>query len=107
LEQHLTKGLKQLGFKQSKDDECDFFCSTVIFILYTNDGIFAFPDNKEVDKAISGMKTLFNIDNQGNLKDYLGVNVEKLPNGNIKLTQPHLINKSSSSSSCHLNLPNK
>jgi hypothetical protein len=53
------------------------------------------------------MKTLFNIDNQGNLKDYLGVNVEKLPNGNIKLTQPHLINKSSSSSSCHLNLPNK
>jgi hypothetical protein len=61
--------------------------------VYTDDGIFALPHNKEVDKAINDMKTLFNINDQGNLKDYLGVNVEKLPNGNIKLTQPHLINQ--------------
>jgi hypothetical protein len=91
--QHLTKGLKQLGFKQSNVDECVFFRGTVIFIVYTDDGIFASPDSKEVDKAINDMKTLFNIDDQGDLKDYLGVNVEKLPNGDIKLTQPHLINQ--------------
>jgi hypothetical protein len=84
--QHLTKGLKQLGFKQSKVDECVFFHGTVIFIVYTNNGIFASPDSKEVDKAINDMKTIY-------LKDYLGVNVEKLPNGDIKLTQPHLINQ--------------
>jgi hypothetical protein len=57
----------------------------------TNDGIFVSPDSKEVDKAINEMKTLFNIDDQGDLKDYLGINVEKLPNGDIKLTLPHLI----------------
>jgi hypothetical protein len=91
--QHLTKGLKQLSFKQSKVNECDFFCRTAIFIMYTNDGIFASPDSKEVDKAISEMKTLFNINDQGNLKEYLSVNVEKLPNGDIKLTQPHLTNQ--------------
>jgi hypothetical protein len=61
--------------------------------MYTDDGIFASPDSKQVDKAISDMERLFNIDDQGNLKDYLGVNVEKLPNGDIKLTQPHLINQ--------------
>jgi hypothetical protein len=61
--------------------------------MYTNDGIFASPDSKEVDKAISEMKTLFNINDQGNLKEYLSVNVEKLPNGDIKLTQPHLTNQ--------------
>jgi hypothetical protein len=61
--------------------------------MYTDDGIFASPDSKQVDKAISDMERLFNFDDQGNLKDYLGVNVEKLPNGDIKLTQPHLINQ--------------
>jgi hypothetical protein len=91
--QHLTKGLKQLGFKQSNVDECVFFCGTVIFIVYTDDGIFASPDSKEVDKAINDMEKLFNINDQSDLKDYLGVNVEKLPNGDIKLTQPHLINQ--------------
>ena len=54
--QHLTKGLKQLSFKQSKVDECIFFHETVIFIMYTNDRIFTLPDNKEVNKAISEMK---------------------------------------------------
>jgi hypothetical protein len=61
--------------------------------VYTNDRIFASPDSKEVDKAINDMKKLFNIDDQGDLKDYLSINVEKLPNGDIKLTQPHLINQ--------------
>jgi hypothetical protein len=61
--------------------------------MYTDDGIFTSPDSKDVNKAISEMKTLFNIDNQGDLKDYLDINVEKLPNGNINLTQPHLINQ--------------
>jgi hypothetical protein len=70
-----------------------FFHGTAIFIVYTDDGIFASPDNKEEDKAINDMKTLFNINDQGDLKDYFGINVEKLPNGDIKLTQPHLINQ--------------
>jgi hypothetical protein len=61
--------------------------------VYTDDRIFASPDSKEVDKAINDMKKLFNIDDQGDLKDYLSINVEKLPNGDIKLTQPHLINQ--------------
>jgi hypothetical protein len=57
--------------------------------FHTDDGIFTSPDNKEEDKAINDMKTLFNINDQGDLKDYFGINVEKLPNGDIKLTQPH------------------
>jgi hypothetical protein len=77
--------------------------------VYNHDGIFASPNNKEVDKAINDMKTLFNIDDQGNIKDYLSINVEKLPNGDIKLTQPHLIIQiiTEPKSSCHLNLPTK
>ena len=89
--QHLVKGLKSIGFKQSKVDECVFFRGNVIFIVYTDDGIFASPDKREVDKAIDEMKQHFDMEDQGDITDYLGVNVERQPNGDLKLTQPHLI----------------
>jgi hypothetical protein len=37
------------------------------------------------------MKQHFNLEDQGDIKDYLGVNVERMANDDIKLTQPHLI----------------
>jgi hypothetical protein len=91
--QHLVTGLKSIGFKQSLIDECVFFRGNVIFIVYVDDGIFASPEKKEIDKAIREMKALFDIDDQGDITDYLGVNVEHLPNGDIKLSQPQLINQ--------------
>jgi hypothetical protein len=89
--QHLTKGLKAIGFKQSNVDECVFFRGNVIFVVYTDDGIFASISKEEIDKAIREMKQHFNLEDQGDIKDYLGVNVERMANGDIKLTQPHLI----------------
>jgi hypothetical protein len=74
-------------------DECVFFRGNVIFVVYVDDGIFASPDKKEVDKAIHEMQQHFDMEDQGDITDYLGVNVEKLPNGDYKLTQPHLINQ--------------
>jgi hypothetical protein len=91
--QHLVKGLKEIGFKQSKVDECVFFRDNVIFIVYVDDGIFASPDNKAIDKAIKELAQRYDIEDQGNITDYLGVNVDQLPNGDIKLTQPHLIDQ--------------
>jgi hypothetical protein len=59
--------------------------------VYTDDGIFAGPDKQEVDKAIREMKRHFDMVDQGDITDYLGVNVQRLPNGDVKLSQPHLI----------------
>ena len=42
--QHLVKGLTNIGFCQSQVDECVFFRDNVIFIVYIDDGIFASPD---------------------------------------------------------------
>ena len=89
--QHLTKGLKAIGFKQSNVDECVFFRGNVIFVVYTDDGIFASISKEEIDKAIREMKRHFNLEDQGDIKDYLGINVEQMANGDLKLTQPHLI----------------
>ena len=37
------------------------------------------------------MKNLFTMQDEGDISDYLGIKVSKLPNGTIKLAQPQLI----------------
>jgi hypothetical protein len=54
--QHLVKGLSKIGFEQSEIDECVFFRSRTIFVVYVDDGIFAGPDSKEIDQAINDLK---------------------------------------------------
>jgi hypothetical protein len=39
-----------LGFVQSKHDECVFFRGSVMYVLYTDDSILAGPNEKEVEK---------------------------------------------------------
>jgi hypothetical protein len=60
-------------------------------MLYVDDGIFCGPDKKEIDRLIEGLKQEFNITDEGDIKEYLGVLVEKQPDGRMKLSQPHLI----------------
>jgi hypothetical protein len=70
-----------------------FYRSRTIFVVYVDDGIFAgSPDNKEIDGAIKDLrKAGFNVEDKGDIKDYLGVHVTKLSDGKLKLWQPHLI----------------
>jgi hypothetical protein len=39
-----TKGLRELGFEQSKANICVFFQETTIFMVYMDYGIFIDPD---------------------------------------------------------------
>jgi hypothetical protein len=90
--QHLVKGLHKIGFLQSEIDECVFYRSQTIFVVYVDDGIFASPDSKEIDKAIDDLrKAGFDVEDKGDIKDYLGVHVTKVTDGKLKLWQPHLI----------------
>ncbi len=88
---HLKKGLEELGFVQSRYDECVFFRGTTIFMVYTDDGIFLDPYKANVDKCLKDMEGKFIIEDQGNLADYLGVQVSTHGDGTMSLTQPHLI----------------
>ena len=97
--EYLTKGLKEIGFTQSKIDECVFYRGNLIFLCYVDDGIFAGPNNADIDQAIKDLadptkaKATFNIEDQGDIADYLGINFEAKDNGLIKLSQPHLIDQ--------------
>jgi hypothetical protein len=52
------------------------------------------PDKEEIDMIIQEMRAAhLDITEEGELKDFLGVNIEQMPDGSIHLTQPHLIDQ--------------
>ena len=88
----VEKLINEVGFTQSKEDKCLFYHGQVMYVLYTDDSILAGPDLKEIDQAIKKMrKAKLNITIEGDLEDFLGVNIDRKEDGTIHLTQPHLI----------------
>jgi hypothetical protein len=65
-----------------------------MYALYTDDSILAGPDPKEINQIIKKMEEVkLDITIEGDLQDYLGVNIERMEDGTIQLTQPHLIDQ--------------
>lgn len=88
----VRKLIKEVGFTQSKVDNCVFYHGKVMYVLYTDDSILAGPDPDEIDKIIAKMKRAkLDITIEGDLEDFLGVNIDRKEDGTIHLTQPHLI----------------
>jgi hypothetical protein len=90
-QQHLFKGLLDFGFTQSATDECVFYRGTTIFMVYTDDGIFCGPDKADIDNCMTELGQRFEITDEGDIDEYLGVKVTRKDDGTIELTQPHLI----------------
>jgi hypothetical protein len=92
---YLTEKLTgTLGFTQSKTEECVFYKGKTMYALYTDDSILAGPDLKEIDKIIADLKAAkLDITEEGDLEDFLGVQIERKKDGSIHLTQPHLIDQ--------------
>jgi Reverse transcriptase (RNA-dependent DNA polymerase) len=85
--QYLVKGLIELGFEQSTADECVFFRGSTIFMVYVDDGVLIDPDGSNIEEALLDMKSRFDVQDEGDLSDYLGVQVCKHPDGSIEFTQ--------------------
>ena len=65
-----------------------------MYILYTDDSILAGPSKKEIESIIEEIKaTGLNITREGDIKDFLGINIMRRDDGSIELKQPHLINQ--------------
>lgn len=90
---YLHERLLKIGFKQSKVDECIYYRGSTIYALYTDDSILAGPDKEEIDRITHELrhKAKLDITVEGDIQDFLGVNIERQDDGTIKLTQPHLI----------------
>ncbi len=63
-----------------------------MYLLYTDDSIIAGPDQSEIDKAIKDIKGAgLDIMVEGDLQDFLGVNIDRKGDRTIHLIQLHLI----------------
>jgi hypothetical protein len=69
---HLDTGLKELGFQQSKIDECLYYRGRTLFLVYIDNGIMMDLNQEAVEQV---MKDL-GIQDEGAINNYLGVKVE-------------------------------
>ena len=92
--QHLTSKLRDIDFQQSAIDECVFYRRNVISFFYADDVIFTSADPKEVDKVIQKLKDPgLDLEDQGDIADYLGINFVYGKDGTIIMSQPQLIDQ--------------
>jgi hypothetical protein len=91
--QHLVNKLKEIGFIPSEIDECLFYKGKLVFVLYTDDSIFAGPDLRELYDIVQEMEAVgLNFTVEGDISDFLGVQIDRINDNTFNLSQPHLIN---------------
>ena len=90
---HLKRGLRRRGFKQSKADECVFYKGDTIFVVYVDDGILIGPNEKEIESIIDSLKRDYDLTDKGKLNEYLGIKIEVLRDGTRVLMQPLLMKR--------------
>jgi hypothetical protein len=61
------------------------------YIVYTDDTILLCPEKEEIDTLVKRLGKAFKIADHGELSDYLGIKIERKPNGTLEWTQPTLI----------------
>lgn len=89
---YLVKGLRKHGFKKSKVDPCVFYKGSTIFVVYVDDAILIGPDSKQIDAIIASLQKDFDLTDEGDLSEYLGIKVAR-DGPSMTLTQPTLINR--------------
>ena len=87
---HLSAKFHSIGFTSSKVDPIVFFYwGSRIFFFYVDDRIFMSSKESDVNKAIADLKsTDLNIEDRGDIANYLGVNFNYKKNGEVIMTQP-------------------
>jgi len=84
--------VNQVGFKQSKHDECVFRRGNVMHVLRADDPILAGPDKGELRQAIADIKSAgLDVIEEGDIEDFLGVNVDRVDDDTCHLSQPNLV----------------
>ncbi len=80
--------LTSIGFTASIIDDCIFFHSDIIFMVYINDGIFLGSNDLQLQEVVKEIQDLgLNIKGEGHPADYVGVNIKKLKDGSYEFTQ--------------------
>eukprot|EP00978_Attheya_sp_CCMP212_P016930 scaffold44736_cov62-Attheya_sp.AAC.2 len=64
----------------------------MMYVLYTDDSLLAGPDQSEINQIIKDLKKArLDIMVEGDIQDFLGINIDCKKDGTVHLTQPHFI----------------
>ena len=88
----LKAGLLKLGFKQSIHEPCLFLKDGILCVVYVDDTLFFAKSDSIIDQHISKLRKLnFDLTEEGEVTQFLGVEIVKDQNGHITMTQTGLI----------------
>jgi hypothetical protein len=73
--EYLVEGLIERHFKQSIVDNCVFYKGSTMLLVYVDDAIICGPSSKVIDEIIASLKEDYDVTDEGEIDDYLGVNV--------------------------------
>ena len=90
---HLDKVLVRWGYQQSNVYPCLYFCKNILQAIYIDDCILAAKQEKELKKPVNELAAEFEITDEGEMDEYLGVKIEKRKDGMVMLYQPYLISQ--------------
>jgi hypothetical protein len=88
--QYLTKGLEEMGFVKSKIDECVFYYKSCLVLIYVDDSIIMGPMESQIQEVIRKISERFNIQEEGDMCEFLGIEVQRGKDGSLSLRQPQL-----------------
>ena len=91
---HLKAALEAEGLKQSVSDPCMFIGDGMVVLTYVDDVLFFGKDGSKIDPKIKAIEARgFKLRIEDDVYAFLGVEVVRLPNGEIELKQTGLIAK--------------
>ena len=91
---YMDQGMHEIGFMPSKFDPCLYYCGSVVFLVYIDDCIVFGPDDQSINRVVTNLHACsqsFTVNDQGDIGDFLGIQVQKQDDRSIMLTQLQLI----------------
>ena len=84
--------IEDMGFTCSEMDPCLFIKNNCIVVPHVNDAIIFSKDNAEIERVLQQFCDLkYDFSRDKVFLSYLGIQLQNLANGCIKLLQPHAI----------------
>ena len=88
----ISKGIPYLDFEQTETDQCVFKKDNVIVLIYADDYIINSRTKEGLDETIAAIKENFTITEEGELEEYLGIQIDHEP-GFMRMSQSNIINR--------------
>ena len=91
---YMDQGMQEICFKPSSYDPCLYYHGPIIFLVYIDDCISFGPDDQSINTVVTDLRACshhFTVNDQADISDFLGMQVQKLSDRSIQLTQPQII----------------